>query len=42
VTKSFLFILRPLSEGTDRIVDKVTGASLGDFNVVWKLHVEGA
>ena len=42
VTKGFLFILRPLPEGTHRIVDKVTSASIGDFKVVWKLHVEGA
>ena len=39
VSEGFLFILRPLREGTHRIVAKVTSSTIGDFTVVWKLHV---
>lgn len=39
VSEGFLFILRPLREGTHRIVAEVTSSTIGDFTVVWKLHV---
>ena len=41
VTKGFLFILRPLSEGRHRIVIDLQADVLGDtqFHWVWKLNV---
>ena len=39
VSKGFLFILRPLSEGTHRIVDKAT-IGTDELTVVWKFHVQ--
>jgi hypothetical protein len=39
VTKGWLFILRPLDEGTHRIVYRVTESAFGDLKAVWKLHV---
>jgi len=39
VTKGFLFILRPLSEGTHRIVIDISDEAIGDHRYVWKLHV---
>ncbi len=39
VTKGFLFILRPLSEGRHRIVIDVSDEVIGGFHFVWKLNV---
>ena len=38
VTKGFLFIVRPLSEGTHRIVLDISDEAIGDHRYVWKLH----
>jgi hypothetical protein len=40
VTKGFLFILRPLSEGTHTIRLKVVDEHIGRFRYLWRVHVE--
>jgi hypothetical protein len=39
VSKGFLFILRPLSEGEHRIVVEAVHDEFGEVRFVWKLHV---
>jgi hypothetical protein len=39
VTKGFVFIVRPLSEGRHRIVVEVAHDVFGEMRWVWKLHV---